>query len=82
MFQAKLRKIGNSLGVLIPQEEIIGNEGDMINLEIVEKVESLEIKPEPIIISEPKSTIDFEVPTYCERKHKGNMVFARRCGCY
>ena len=36
MFKAKLRKIGNSVGILIPHEVIMGRQvGEMISLEVM-----------------------------------------------
>jgi len=49
IFKAKLRKIGNSIGVLLPKNEISGyNIGDFIDLEVITKQE-IPIKNEAVI---------------------------------
>jgi antitoxin component of MazEF toxin-antitoxin module len=75
-FKAKLRRIGNSLGVIIPKDVITLKAGDVITLGIVDDdVITLEDKP----IKESKSVI---TPTYCDKKHKNRLVYAKSCGCY
>ena len=39
-FNAKLRRIGNSMGVLIPKDVLDGKEGDWIELEIVKDTDA------------------------------------------
>ena len=54
--QVKLRKIGTSLGVLIPKTAIVGKQaGDTINI-IIEAEDIIMPKPETIIIPKPQPT--------------------------
>jgi antitoxin component of MazEF toxin-antitoxin module len=88
MIQVKLRKIGNSLGVILPKEVITGKAGDVITIEVItDDVITKVLKQEPISkgneiqVKQVKTIIEV-IPTFCERKHKGRAINARSCGCY
>jgi len=90
-FKAKIRKIGNSLGVLIPNkviQVITMGVNDVVELDIViTKEENIKIIAPEVITTEALVELATNVakptpPTYCQKKHKGRMIYARTCGCY
>ncbi len=56
--------------------------GNSTAIYIPKRVYSL-LEVNKIYTFEVKELKEFKnIPTYCELKHKGNMVYARKCGCY
>ena len=84
-FKAKLRKIGNSLGVLIPIKVITGySSGDVITLDVITEGEKdapkviTKEKTEEPVITPKKSLPQSNRYEMCE-KHPGSMKIT--CGC-
>jgi len=81
-FDSKVFKLGNSVAMYIPKciysELLIGKvytfEVDSTDVYTKENIQI--IAPEVIIVAKPAP------PTYCEKKHKGRLIYARNCGCY
>jgi antitoxin component of MazEF toxin-antitoxin module len=85
-FKSKIRKIGNSLGVIIPADVITSFKlGDVITLNVITEKKVITEKVIPVA-PEKENKSDFSdfkaIPTFCEKKHKGRMIFAKTCGCY
>ena len=79
MFKTKLRKIGNSLGVIIPKKELkCYNIGNVITLEIKQNVIT---SKQNVITSDKKIPLSNEnVITSKDNKAK-NVITNLTCGC-
>ncbi len=78
-FKAKLRRIGNSFGVLIPMKVITGHSsGDVITLDVITKEEGTEEEGAKVITPNiPKKSLSDRY-VMCP-KHPGSMKIT--CGC-
>ena len=81
-FKAKIFKLGNSVAMYIPKCIYIQLKiGNVYTLDV--RTDSVTDKPDSVtkekIITKKVYT---SIPVFCEKKHKGRGVNARRCGCY
>lgn len=77
-FKAKLRRIGNSLGILIPLKVITGYSlGEFIELDVITKEGEKENETPKVIT--PKKTISQSSRFELCPKHPGSMKIT--CGC-
>ena len=78
----KLRKIGNSLCVILKREHLgCYNVGEFIDVELPNVITNdviTEVKKD----KKPNNVITEKRPLWCEKKHKGRGVYAIKCGCY
>ena len=80
-FKTRLRRIGNSRGVIIPLDVITGYRlGDEIELEVITGSQKLPLKEKEVITTDISPVITKDTKPNWEfcKKHKG---FKSSCGC-